>query len=177
MRKICLALCLGLLLGLATGCTFKHEYVWNEYPIQPDGMPANASFKTNQDLNVIRGESSKENIFLGDVGPHKYYGSEQTLTDGVAEQLSHELMKCGFGIKDGAKKSLEIAVTNTRFDRGLWVIAATIQFTLKLGNGKTKPYMVKSSSPTSVNDLYDGVVAQAVIAIINDPEVLAYVFE
>lgn len=177
MRKISLVLSLVLLLGFVAGCTFKHEYVWKEYPIQPAKISAKGSFPGNQELSVIQGESSKEIIFLGDVGPHKYYASEQTLTDGIVEQLSQELIKCGFRIKDGAEKSLEIAVTSSRFDRGLWVISTTLQFTLRLGNGKVKYYIVKNNSPFSVNDTYNGAVAQAVIAIINDPEVLTYIFK
>jgi len=48
---------------------------------------------------------------------------------------------------------------------------------VKFGNGKTKSYTVRNSSPDTVYRTYNGAVALAVIEIINDPEVLTYINE
>ena len=109
------------------------------------------------------------------IGPHQYYGSEQTLTDGIVDQLAKEMQKRQFNSTDTAKKSLDIAVNSSAFKQEMWEVAATIEYTVKFGNGKTKWYTVRNSSPTTVDRTYNGAVALAVLEIINDPEVLTYI--
>jgi len=59
----------------------------------------------------------------------------------------------------------------------MWRIAASLDFSVKFGDGKTKLYTVRNSSPSTVDQTYNGAVALAVLEIINDPEVLTYINE
>lgn len=173
--KCCVILIVFLLLN---GCGAKnHDYVWNEYPITQERISSQVSFTKGQEIRIIKGKSNDSKMFLGNVGVHHYYGSEQSLTDGIVDQLTREMRKKRLEIKNTAEKSLEITVNSSNFERGMWKIAATIEYTVKFGNGKTKSYTVRNSSPATVDRTYNGVVALAVIEIINDPEVLNYITE
>ena len=159
------------------GCAIKHDYVWIEYPIKPERVSSQNSFTEGKEIWIIKGKSDDSKIFLGNVGAHQYYGNEQSLTDGIVDQLAKEMRNKRLEIKNTAEKSLEITVNRSNFERGMWKIAATIEFTVKFGNGKTKSYTVRNSSPATVDRTYNGAVALAVIKIINDPEVLTYINE
>jgi hypothetical protein len=158
-----------------TGCAIKHDYSWNEYAIAPERITSEIKVAKGQEIKVVAGKSSDATVLLGNVGLHQYYGSDQMLADGIAEQLSVELRKMGVGINNSANKSLEIAVTRSAFERGAWKIAATIEFTVKFGNGKTKQYSVRNSSPATVDRTFNGAVALSVIEMLNDPEVRNYI--
>lgn len=166
-----------ILFLILTGCAIKHDYVWNEYPITPERILSQISFTEGKEIRIIRGKSNDSKIFLGNVSAHQYYGSEQSLTDGIVDQLSKEMRKKRLEIKNTAEKSLEITVNRSNFERGMWKIAATIEYTVKFGNGKTKSYTTRNSSPATVDRTYDGAVALAVIEIINDAEVRTYINE
>ncbi len=161
-----------------TGCAIKHDYVWHEYAIAPERISSQNIFKEGQEIRIIKGKSNDSKIVLGSVGAHRYYGSEQTLTDAIVDQLSKELRNRRIEIKNTAEKSLEITANRSKFEQGMWKMAATIEFTVKFGNGKTKSYTVRNSILSTFADrAYNGAVAWAVIEIINDPEVLTYINE
>jgi hypothetical protein len=160
---------------ILTGCTINHDYVWKEYPITPDRISLQINFTEGQQIRLIKGKSPDSKIFLGHVGAHHYYGTLQSLTDGIVDQLAKEMENRGLTVNNAADKSLEITVNRSQFERGMWKIAATIELTVKFGNGNTKYYTVRNSSPATVDRTYDGVVAIAVIELIKDPEVLTYI--
>jgi hypothetical protein len=163
-----------ILFLVLSSCSINHNYVWDEYPITSNKILPQTSFKEGQEVRIIKGKSEDSNIFLGKVGAHKYYGSEQSLTDGIADQFANELRKKRIKIEAKAEKSFEITVNDTFFEKGMWKIAATADFTVRFGNGKVKVYSVRNSSPATVDRTYNGLVALSVIKIINDLEVLDY---
>lgn len=166
-----------LLLLVLSGCTIKHDYKWNEHPITPDRILSQNSLTDGKEIGIIKGQSDNSKEILGQVGAHQYYGSEQSLTDGIADQLAKELQKKNLIINKTSEKSLAISVNRSYFERGMWKIAAALEFTVKFGNGKIKWYTVRNSSPLTVDHTYNGAVALAVIEIINDGEVLTYINE
>lgn len=166
-----------VMLFLVAGCTIKHDYVWYEYPIGPERLNWYVSFDDSDEIRIIRGQSDDSQIFLGNVGAHQYFGSLQSLTDGIADQLAMELRKRQLDINSTAQKSLEVTVISQKFERGMWRIAATLDFLVKFANGTIKSYTVRNSSPGTVDQTYNGAVALAVIEIINDQEVQAYINE
>jgi len=176
MRAIYKAVVL-VVIFLIAGCTIKHDYIWVEYPITPERLNLHDSFDESKEIRIIKGDSDDSQIFLGNVGAHHYFGSLQSLTDGIADQLEMELAQRQLEINNTAEKSLEITVMWTKFERGMWKIAATLDFQVKFGNGKIKSYSVRNSSPATVDRTYNGAVALSVIEIINDWEVLAYINE
>lgn len=157
-----------------TGCTIKHDYVWQEYPITEDRVTA-ATYSQGSKLNIIKGECNREVFMMGSIGPHEYYGSLQTLSDGIADQLAETLELKGITPDQASEKSLTIRVTHTDFEQGMWKVAATIDYEVAFTDGKIKKYSVRNSSPTTVEYTFNGAVALAVIEIMNDPEMLAYI--
>jgi len=158
-------------LFMLNGCT--HNYTWKEYGVGARAISLKVD--NNQEVRIIKGDSSKTKKMLGNIGMHKYYGNEQMLTDGIVTQLAKELRKRGANVTSPAAKSMEVTVNSTRFEMGMWRIAATLNYTVKFGNGKIKSYKTRNSSPSSVPRTYNGAVCRAVLEIVNDPEVQAYI--
>lgn len=165
------------LIIILTSCMVKHNYIWEEYPISEERISADVSFSEGKELNIIKGATNDSTIFLGNVSKHHYFGSQQSLTDGLVDQLASELKSRGLIVTNSATKSVEVAVQKTSFERGMWKIAVTLDFTVKLGNGKSKAYEIRNSSPHTVDHTYNGAVALAVIKLINDPAFLKYINE
>ena len=170
MRTVILGL-LALSFLVIGGCS--HDYQWNEYKITPDRV-AQGSFISGQKVAIIKGKSDEAKVKLASMGFHGFYASEAILRDGIVEQLGVELKKKGLVVGNPAGKSLEIAVTGHSFEQGAWRLAANLTYTVKFGDGKTKTYEVRNSSPTDVYHTYDGAIALAVIKVINDPDVQEY---
>ncbi len=160
-----------------SGCAIKHDYTWDEYVIQPERISSEVYFSAGQTIRVISGKSDDATFDLGNVGVHHYYGSHQLLADGIVAQLDIEMRKMQLEVDSTADKSLEIVVNNSNFESGMWKIAATLDCTVKFGNGKSKLYSVRNSSPGTVDRTYNGLVAVSVIDILNDPEVHSYINE
>ena len=170
-KPVILILCLTL-----SGCgAIRHDYIWSEYPLTSNRISSQVSLLKGQELRIIKGKSDDSDISLYKIGPHQYYVNEQSLTNGIVDHLAKEMQKQGLEISNTAEKSLEIAVNHSDFKQGMWKIAATLKFTVKFGNGKTKSYTVRNSSPGSIDLVYNGAVALSVLEMINDPVVLAYV--
>jgi hypothetical protein len=169
-----LILFLFLFLAGYAGAT-THEYVWSEYPIAPERVSTQIVFTEGQELWIAAGKSGKARIILGAIGANEYFGSRQLLADAIVVQLTGEMRNKGLRIVDTAGKSLEIRVDRTDYEMGLVKFAATIEFTVKFGNGTTKSYVVRNSTPGPVERAYNGAVALAVIRIMNDAEVFNYI--
>ena len=160
-----------------TGCSTMNDYVWSEYPIARERISPQASFAQGKEVSIIAGKSDNTKVYLGRAGGDEYYGSMQVLADAIAVQLTAELQLKGVRTTNKSGKSLEITVTRINYDEGMWKFAAIIDVAVKFGNGKTKPYTVRNSSPASIPRIYNGVVALSVVQIINDAEVIKYINE
>ena len=163
-----------VLIPMLFGC-FKHEYVWTEMPITNKVMPQEVILKEGKVIDIIKGKSDDEKVLLGSVMNHRYFATEQLLTDAIADQLSIELRKRDVEIKPAGEKFIEIAVTSVQFERGFMTICTTLDIKVKLGKDKNKLLKVYSCTPSTVDRLYDGVVQVAVMDILKDLDVLAYI--
>jgi len=170
---------LAILSVALTGCQtlIKHDYSWSEYALAPGRVTAPIGLGEGHDIQVLKGKSDHVTKLLGDVGHHEYYGTEENLTDGLAYQLSKELRKLKFVVKEPAGKSLEVAVIRSGSQPRTWTTLVTLDFTVTFGTGKVKTYSVRNSSPDTVPSAINGAVALAVLEILNDPEVIAYTRE
>jgi hypothetical protein len=176
MRQV-YQLLIMILIPMFFGCAIKHEYVWREMPIKNEVMPPEVILKEGKVIDIIKGKSDDEKIMIGSVPPHQYFATEQLLTDAIADQLSIELRKRDVEIKPACEKIIEIAVDSFQFERNLFIgrICTTLDIKVKLGKDKNKLLKVYSCTPSTVNRLYDGVVQVAVMDILKDLDVLAYI--
>ena len=174
-------LILSILLLFLNGCS--HNFAWYEYPIKPERILTKNEFIENKEIKIIRGISNDSKKMLASIGVHTLYGNEQSLTDGIVDQLTKEIQKLHLKITNTTKKSLKITVNRSIFEPGSYKIASTLEFSVEFGNGKTKSYAVRNGNPcfgrpnSILHRCYNGVIALAVIEIINDPEVVAYINE
>ncbi|HEY3274993.1 MAG TPA: hypothetical protein VGJ94_00105 [Syntrophorhabdaceae bacterium] len=174
MKRICKAgLLISALFLILTGCA--HEYVWTEYPIDPGRVASWENFTGGREINVTKGKSKDSKILLLNHSGTQYYASEQQFADGIADQLTKELRSRRVKITDTAGKSLQITVDSIDIDHDFMMLLAAVEFKVAFGNGKTKTYRVRNGSPGGFDRTCSGAVALAVIEIINDPEVLAYI--
>ena len=180
--KLMFLIFLTLLLFL-NGCAIKNNYVWNEYPIASERISQKSNFIEGKEIRIIKGTSDESKKIFGWIGTYMYWGNEQSLTNGIVDQLTNEMKNKQLEIKNTTEKSLEITVNGSSFIPGRRMNAVILEFSVKFGNGKIKLYGVRNSAPTfgRVNSIfhrtYNGVVSLAVIDIINDPEVVAYINE
>lgn len=156
-----------------TGCA--HDYIWSEYPIDPARIASRESFTEGREIKIIKGKSEDAKILLLTYAGNQYYASRQSFADGIADQLAKELRNRRIKTGNTAQKSLEITVSDIAVDYGAVRLATAIEFKVAFGNGRTKSYLVTNASPASFDRTCNGAVALAVIEIINDPEVLAYI--
>ena len=173
-KKIFLVLSV-LVLAACAPKVIRHDYSWVEYKIAEDRVNTSIAGENCPPLKLIKGTSATTEKKMGNVGLNEYYGNNQQLTNGLADQLKWELTKRGVKITDTAAKSIELNVVHTAFESGMWKIAANLDFTVTMGGTKTKNMSVRNSSPATVDLAYNGVVALAVIEMLNDPEIAAYI--
>ncbi len=171
MRKVIYSSLFFFLVFLA-GCS--HQYTWKEYPITSERITSAANYTEGTQVHVISGNASDEKITLASVGIHTYHGTYKNISDGLVEQLKKEFENLGVVVNETADKSIEVKVDQALYEQGMWKIAATLKYTITLGNGNSKVKTVRNSSPTNISHTFNGVVALAVIDIINDEEVVSY---
>ena len=174
LKKIAFIIVLAIIFS---SCTTSHNYKWNTYQIAPERITVKSDVKKGKAINIAKGRSNHSQIVLATIGPHRYYGNYQMLTDAIATQLSDELSELNVKLDSSVNKSLTIVVNRTNFEQGVWKFAATVDFDVEFGNGKVKSYSVRNSSPSTVPHAFDGAVAMSVLKIINDQEVLNYINE
>ncbi|MBN1905667.1 MAG: hypothetical protein JW927_11275 [Deltaproteobacteria bacterium] len=157
------------------GCSIKHDYIWQEYKIDPHRLTSQFNRENAHQLKIIKGKADESEIIIFQAGPHQFYSDYLELTNAMADQLMRELQKKGIKIVNSTEKSLEVKVVKTDFEAGMWMSAAILNVEVTLGGEKTKSFRVRNSSPNGVNGAFDGAVALTVIEIINDSEVAAYI--
>lgn len=159
---------------LTSGCAIRHDYAWQEYQIEPQRVPLVAQVANAGPVQVIKGTAEETEMFMGNVGAHQYYGNRQQLLNAIADQLILELGKQGIVVNDSASKSMKVGLSSSSFEAGMWKIAASLAYSVELGNGTSRSYSVRNSTPGTVERAYNGAVALAVIDILNDEEVISY---
>lgn len=169
-----LSLCWVALGLLACGCTIKHDYGWREYAIAPDRVSAPSTLGRGSAVSIVNAQPNAESKMLGYLGPHQYYGSLNQLTDAVVTQLSQELRSRDVTVSENAPKTLKVAVLNTKYTLGSWMLRVDMDLHVEAGDGYTRTINVSNRSPGTVDGGLNGAVALGVIEILNDPKVIAY---
>jgi hypothetical protein len=166
-----------LSLVFTAGCTRTHTYQWTEYRIQPARIATSNEFTKEGAVSIINAQSNDAPMILGTIGSHKFYGSLNQLTGAIITQLTSELTKRKITVRSDAPKSIQIKVVSTDFEQGTWQVRAKMTVHLQAGNNYVKDILVNNSTPTTVAQAFDGAVAIAVIEILNNTAILAYLQE
>lgn len=160
-----LALC-SILLLQACG-TFQFTPV--EYPLR-DGLIAPMDVAGSVSITNAQ-DSTAPAIVLSGAGI-KYETNYHAVTEVMVQQATKELQKAARP-HAGGTKNIAIKVTFLESDYIAWFYKSKITFEVKLGDGPVITQTVPHSSGSPVQDL-DGCIAEAVMTLLNDPNVRSY---
>ena len=163
---------------LISSCSpIKHDYVWAEYRINDSRITTSDAFIKTDSVSLINAQPNNDTFLLAQLGAHQYYGSLNQLTEAIVTHLKRELRKHNITTSPDASKTIQIKVVKTDFIQGGWKVRANLDVNLKTGNNYAKDIFASNSTPTTAEQAFDGAVALAVIDILNNPDILAYLQE
>ena len=162
---------LGMATVILSGCT--HQYKWKEYEIS-DRIPAASTLNIRMPVAVVNGATDKTIKQIGNMGVHSYEGSEYQLSQAVVDQLSEELTEHNVVVVANSSKRLTIRADHPRIVQGMWTLRADFEVFVTTGDGITYQFDVSNSTPTNVPRAFNGVIAKAVVDILNNPKILEY---
>lgn len=168
-------LCLLVTSGtLFSGCMRKHDYVWAEYAILPERLSTVHQLVSGGKISLVNGQSDSTIRDLGNIGPHHYFGSLSQLTQAIIDQLSSELEDREITVAPGEERTLTINVVDAQVVRGVWRLRAELDVQVQTGD-HFRMISVGNKTPHTIPHGYNGAVALAVIEILNDPKIIAYI--
>jgi hypothetical protein len=159
------------------GCSSHNTYNWTEYRIQSNRITTSDWFVKENSVSIINAQPNDTPVILGAIGGYILDGSLKQLTDSIIAQLTRELTKRKITVSRDASKTLEIKVESTGFEQGVWKVRANLNVHLQAGKSYAKDFLVSNSTPTTLNQAFDGAIALAVIDILNNPDILKYLQE
>jgi hypothetical protein len=166
-----------IFLVFMAGCSTRLAYEWTEYRIQSSRITTSDWFVKENSVSIINTQTDDTPVVLASMGGQILDGSLKQLTDSIVAQLTRELKKRKITVSRDASKSLEIKVVGTGFEQGMWKVRANLNVHLQAGNNYAKDFLASNSTPTTLNQAFDGAIALAVIDILNNPDILAYLQE
>lgn len=165
MRKL-----LAILLASAalTACGTK-PYVPQEYPLRDGLIPR---LTVNGDVKVSNAQPATDQAIVYSYGGTQLASNYKDITQLMVEQTKKEIAKSGKVSATGKQKNIDIKVTylQSRYIAFFW--KSEIRFTATLG-GETIEKTVTHGSGNLYQDL-NGCIAEAVMKLLNDPKVVAY---
>ncbi|MDH3621125.1 MAG: hypothetical protein OEV34_16060 [Gammaproteobacteria bacterium] len=161
-------------LAIISGCSaITHEYTPTIYALEDTRITTVTSDEL-ESVAIINAQDDQTRFFLGEIGRHKYWGNLNQLTQTMVQTCETELLQRGIRAQDGADKSLSFSVDAATLDRGMWVVRGVWDVTVTTGSGLTKQYHVENPTPNTVPRAHNGAAALAIIDILQDPEIIAY---
>jgi predicted component of type VI protein secretion system len=164
------------ILGILTaGCgTVDRTYEWTEYKVKADRIINPDEFAKEGTVSIINAQADDAPKLVHSFGAGRWYASYKQLTEAIVQQLTNELVKRNITVSPDAVKSIKIKVTGTDFEMGMWKWRGTLEMHLQAGNHYAKDIVVSNSTPGGVDEAFDGAVAIAVIEILNNSNIRAY---
>lgn len=168
MFKAVFALALAVVL---TGCGTQ-PYTPQEYPLR-DGLIPKLAVKGAVQVNNAQPSTSEAIVYS--YGGSKLASNYQAITQLMVEQTKKEIAKNG-SVSPGKAKTIDLKVNflESRYIAFYW--KSEIKFTATLGSSGTVEKTVTHGSGVLLQDL-NGCIAEAVMNLLNDPKVVAYLAE
>ena len=150
-----------------------HEYNWAPYPIADKRVITGNTLARGGSVSIVNENTNSERQLIGELYANEFYASSNHLGDAVVSQLTDELRKRRFTVSGSARNSLRINVTNSSISAP-WFMIAHITLDVTAGNGYHLSQRINNATPGTIDRAFNGVVALAVIAILNDPKIVDY---
>lgn len=154
------------------GCATS-PYIPQEYPLREGLIP---KLSVNAPVTVNNSQdSTAEAIVYSYVGT-SLASNYKNITQLMAQQASKEINKnFSIGLSDD-KKTIDLKVNYLKSTYIAFFWKSELKYTAVLGNNVLIKKTVNHSSGALIQDL-NGCIAESVIDLLNDPEVLAYLSE
>ena len=173
-KKMLIVLWVWVLAGCSTA-PILHDYTWSLYEINPALITADESLLIGNTVSVSYSGDTDESIMIGQLNRHQYFGSSAQLAEAVSIQLSDELRRLNVNVADSSNKSLVVSVSFPSTELNMFVIRATMRLRVETGSGYVLEKAMSTGSPATVPRAFNGLISLAVVAILNDPQIAAYV--
>lgn len=160
---------------MISGCsTVMHDYAWAAYPIDPVLVTTDAAALSGKSVAVSYQGNDTAKVMIGQINNHQYFGSSEQLAESVSIQMSDELRRLGMSISDGSSKTLNVRVSHATTEQGAWVVRAHMRVTVEAGDGYVFEKAISNATPGTIPRAFNGAVNLAVVDIINDTQIAAY---
>jgi uncharacterized protein YggU (UPF0235/DUF167 family) len=151
------------------GCS-RHFYAI-EYPIDPSQLP---EFVSQRPLSLINTQNSTNEVLLVKAGISSTYINLKQFTEIAIATIKTEFKKRNIGTVENSDKQLKVSVTKVHFDQGWNTLACEVSLKAETGNGYIKEYFGKDTHWTVFSPAVNGALNHAVVAMLNDGPILAY---
>lgn len=155
-----------------TGCGTV-QFVPSEYPLRAGLIP---QLKVNGDVQVTNAQPSTAEAIVHSYGGTQLASNYKAITQVMVDQTKKEIAKNGQVSPSGKAKTIDLNVSYLKSTYIAFYWKSEIKFTATLGTSGTIEKTVTHGSGSLQQDL-NGCVAEAVVKLLNDPKVVAYLAE
>jgi len=154
---------------LTTACGTL-PYTPKEYPLR-DGLIA--PMRVDGQAHIANAQPSTASVIVYSYGGNALSADLHSITDAMVRQASSELAKASQPTA-GPAKTIDLKVNSLRSEYAItWHWRSKLAFEARLGNGEVITKTVTHASGEPYQDL-NGCIAQAVMELLNDEKVRAY---
>ena len=157
---------LSVLLG---GCT--HRYHPAEYVIAEERI---AGFPVGTPVRIVGEPSATNDQVVFRAGAHSSVTNYSDVTIVLVAQLTKEMTKRGQPVSDSASKTIRLTVLSLKARMAGFPIQGSMLLRLQLGAAQPKDLAIINNSPATLDRALNGTIARAVIEILSDPDVQAF---
>lgn len=157
----------GVLLSLLTGCA-------TAYTPSPDRtFEAIPEFTCRQAVALVNAQPDAQAVSIGGGMLADY----RAWTEVAIAIAARELQKRGATVDAKAPTTLQLAVTRADYDVGWVTLTAEVDLRVELPGGYSRTYTGKNAAAmaASPRHLIDGAMMRAVVELLKDPRIVAYV--
>jgi hypothetical protein len=165
------ALIFMVFLFFVAGCTRYYNPTETTFPINESMVPAFSGKGTITIENMQ--PHGKEFVLVSQSGA-TWKGDLGKWTDTAVNYLVLELTKRNLVVTGTAQKNMKISITDANAIFATWVIRCKLNLRVETGDGYVREFEGNNTSPGTLFRAADGAVMKAVVAALNDPEIVAY---
>lgn len=155
-------------LGL-TGCGTR-PYIPQEYPLRDGLIP---SLNVSGDIAINNSQDSEEPAIVYSYVGTKLASSYKDITQLMVEQATKELRKNAKITNSDSKKRIDLQVNFLKSTYIAFFWKSELRYEAILGNGTKISKTVNHASGSVIQDL-NGCIAESVIDLFNEPQVIEY---
>lgn len=166
------AICTLAVTAALAGCGTT-QYLPQEYPLRDGLIP---KLTVNGSVQVSNAQPSTTEAIVYSYAGTQLASNYKSITQLMVEQTKKEIAKNGTSSSTGKPKSIGLKVTYLQSNYAFFYWKSEIKYSVTLGSSKTIEKTVTHGSGVLIQDL-NGCIAEAVINLLNDPKVIAYLAE